>query len=68
MITGKLESIEREDAEEEIRKRGGNAGSSVSKSTDYLVVGENPGSKLQKAQQLSIKIISENEFLKILKK
>lgn len=68
VITGKLESIEREDAEEEIRKRGGNAGSSVSKSTDYLVVGENPGSKLQKAQQLSIKIISENEFLKILKK
>ncbi|MCL5093763.1 MAG: NAD-dependent DNA ligase LigA [Patescibacteria group bacterium] len=66
VITGSLESMTREEAEEEIRKRGGKASSSVSKTTDYVVVGENPGSKLQKAEKLGVKTIDEKEFKKIL--
>ena len=66
VVTGSLQKFSRETAEEEIRKRGGRAGSSVSKETSYVVVGENSGSKYDKAKKLGIKTIDEKEFLKIL--
>jgi len=66
VITGSLSSMAREEAEEIIRNMGGKASSSVSKNTSYVVAGENPGSKHKKAIDLGIKIINENEFLKLL--
>ena len=49
-----------------IKDRGGKVGSSVSKKTDFVVLGINPGSKLQKAQELGITIIGEQEFTALL--
>ncbi len=62
VITGTLPSMDRVEAEKAIKAHGGKATSSVTKKTDYLLLGENPGSKLVKAQQLGIKIIDESEF------
>lgn len=67
IITGTLESMSREDAHKKIIELGGQIGSSVSKNTDYLVVGEDPGSKLEKAQKLGVKQLTEKEFLEIMK-
>ncbi len=67
VITGSLSTVSREEAGELIRKNGGKAGSSVSNNTSYVVVGENPGSKYDKAKKLGVKIVNEKEFLKILK-
>jgi DNA ligase (NAD+) len=66
VITGSLESIGRSKAEEIIKGLGGRAGSSISKSTDFLVVGSEPGSKLKKAKELGINILNEEEFLKLI--
>ncbi|MCX7821463.1 MAG: NAD-dependent DNA ligase LigA [Brevinematales bacterium] len=66
VFTGKATNFTREEFEELVRKYGGLATDSVSKNTDYLVVGENPGSKLEKAKSLGIKILSEQEFLDLL--
>lgn len=66
VFTGSLNSMSRDEAKELVRMLGGKASSSISRETDYLVVGENPGSKLQKAKQLNVKIISEQEFLKMI--
>lgn len=66
VITGSLELISREEAEQKIREVGGKATSAVTKNTNYLVVGDNPGSKLKKAEDLGVQIIDENEFLKLL--
>jgi DNA ligase (NAD+) len=66
VITGSLESMDREAAKEKIRERGGDASESVSKKTDYLVAGSEPGSKYDKAKSLGVKIIDEKEFLKLL--
>ena len=66
VVTGTLESFSRQEAEELIRTLGGNASSSVGKKTDFLVAGKNPGSKLEKAKRLGVKIISEGEFKKII--
>ena len=66
VLTGSLESYGREEAKEIIRKLGGEMSSSVSKNTDYLIAGENPGSKLDKAQEQGVKVLSEKEFLEMI--
>lgn len=63
VVTGMLESMTRDDAHAAIRQHGGDVASSVSKNTDYLVVGESPGSKLEKATSLGVTRLSEKEFL-----
>jgi DNA ligase (NAD+) len=66
VITGKLESVARSEAEARIKTLGGKAGSDVTKKTSYVVVGTDPGSKLAKAQQLGIKTLTEAQFLQLL--
>lgn len=66
VATGKLENLTRDSINSKIISLGAIAGSSVSKKTDYLIYGEKAGSKLAKAQELGIKILSEQEFLDIL--
>lgn len=63
VLTGTLEHYSREQASEIIEKFGGKTSSSVSKKTDYVLAGEEAGSKLKKAQELGITIISEEEFV-----
>ncbi|MBI2450412.1 MAG: NAD-dependent DNA ligase LigA [Candidatus Nealsonbacteria bacterium] len=66
VVTGSLESMSRQEAHDKIRMLGGHPISAVSKKTDYLVVGTEPGSKLEKAKKLGIKIMGEGEFLELL--
>ena len=65
-MTGTLPSMSRDEAKELIEKYGGKASSSVSKKTSYVLAGEDAGSKLTKAQELGIKVISEEEFKQML--
>jgi DNA ligase (NAD+) len=67
VLTGELAGFTRDEAKDMIRKRGGNISSSVSKKTDYIVAGENPGSKYGKAMELGVKIVGEEEFKKLLR-
>jgi DNA ligase (NAD+) len=67
VLTGSMENMDRDEAKEKIRQLGGSVSSSVSKNTDYVVAGESAGSKLDKAQELGVKIITEEEFLEMLK-
>lgn len=67
VFTGTLEGLSREQAEELTREHGGDASSSVSKETSYVVAGSEPGSKLNKAQKLGVKVLSEEEFFKMIK-
>ncbi|MCL0105741.1 NAD-dependent DNA ligase LigA [Thermodesulfovibrionales bacterium] len=64
-ITGRL-PVPRKDIENSIENLGGHASSSVSKNTDYLIAGESPGSKLQKAESIGVKIISYEDLLKMM--
>ena len=64
VLTGTLQAMSRQQASEAIEKLGGKVSSSVSKKTDYVVLGESPGSKYDKALGLEIKILDEEEFLK----
>ena len=66
VFTGELDSFTREEAKRIVEELGGRAASSVSRKTDYVVVGKNPGSKYEKAKQLGVKIISEDEFKKLI--
>ena len=66
VLTGTLGSFTRNEAEARIKELGGSIGSSVSKKTTYVVAGADPGSKIEKAQKLGIKIIDEDEFLKLI--
>jgi len=67
VLTGELESMTRDEAKEKIRALGGDISESVSKNTDFVVAGKEPGSKYEKAKELGVKIISEKAFLKIIK-
>ncbi|RKD28999.1 NAD-dependent DNA ligase LigA [Thermohalobacter berrensis] len=66
VITGTIEGISRKEAKEIVKKMGGKVTSSVSKKTDYVVVGEKPGSKYDKAKELGIEIIDGEKFLNII--
>jgi DNA ligase (NAD+) len=66
VITGTLESMSREEAKQKIKSLGGKVAESVSKKTDYVVVGEDPGSKYEKAQKLGIEIIDGKGLTKLL--
>ena len=67
VLTGNLKTMTRPKAKEKIRFLGGKTSKSVSKMTDYLVVGSDPGSKLNKAKKIGTKIIKEKEFLELIK-
>lgn len=66
VVTGRLERFTRQQAEDRIREMGGAIGSDVSRKTSCLVVGEEPGSKLEKARALGVKTLNEQEFLEML--
>lgn len=67
VLTGTLPTMKRDEAKALIEKYGGKASGSVSKKTDYVLAGEEAGSKLTKAQELGITVISEEEFLEMIK-
>ena len=67
VLTGSLTNYTRDEAAAIIESCGGKASSSVSKKTTYVLAGENAGSKLTKAQELGIRIISEQEFAEMIK-
>jgi len=64
VVTGSLKNFSRKEVEDLIRQLGGQPASSVSRKTDFVLVGEDPGSKLAKAQQLGVETIDEEEFLR----
>lgn len=66
VLTGTLPTLTRQEASELVERYGGKTSSSVSKKTGYVIAGEDAGSKLTKAQQLNVPILSEEEFLKLL--
>ena len=66
VLTGTLPTLSRDEASERIREAGGNVTGSVSKNTDYVLVGENPGSKLDIAHELGVKVISEKDLIEML--
>lgn len=68
VVTGSLENFTRDGVSEAITERGGKAASSVSKKTDYVVVGDSPGSKAKKAEELGVRVINEAEFMLLLEK
>ncbi len=68
VLTGALENFSREEAKRVIESLGGKVTSSLSSKTDYLVVGESPGSKLAKAKELGTSLVSEEEFLNLINK
>lgn len=67
VVTGKLELFSRNEITDLIEIRGGQVTSAVSKNTDFVIVGENPGSKYTKALELGIKVLTEEEFMKLIK-
>lgn len=67
VLTGTLSSLTRDAAQEMILALGGRATSAVSKNTDYVVCGDNPGSKLEKARDLGVPVLIEDEFIRLIK-
>lgn len=68
VFTGGLQSLSRPDASDVVKQKGGIVSSSVSKDTDYVIVGEKPGSKYEKAKKLGLTILNEEEFKKLVGK
>ena len=68
VLTGTLPTYSRDEASKIIVENGGETASSVSKKTDYVLYGEAAGSKLEKARELGVKLITEEEFMNMLKK
>jgi DNA ligase (NAD+) len=66
VVTGTLQNYGRKEIEDVIKLHGGKATSSVSKNTDYVVVGDSPGSKADKARQLGVPVLTEDEFEKLI--
>jgi len=66
VVTGTLENFTRQQIEQAIRQAGAKTSSSVSKKTDFVLAGENPGSKLDKARELGVEVINEKQFLAML--
>ena len=66
VVTGTLDNLSRQQAEQAIRQAGGKSSSSVSKKTDFVLAGENPGSKLERARKLGVEVIDEKQFLKMI--
>jgi DNA ligase (NAD+) len=66
VVTGTLSKLSREEAKEALRKAGAAVTDSVSKKTDFLIVGKDAGSKLDKARKLGVKTLAEDEFVKML--
>jgi len=67
VITGSLESLSRDDAKRKIRRLGGHSTESVSSKTDYVIAGESPGSKFDKAKELGVETLTEKQFLEMIK-
>jgi DNA ligase (NAD+) len=65
-LTGKLTKFSREEARKEIEQRGGTVTSAVSRKTDYVIAGDDPGSKLEKAQKLGVRVLNETDFLELI--
>ncbi|MBI3305118.1 NAD-dependent DNA ligase LigA [Candidatus Parcubacteria bacterium] len=68
VFTGGLETLSRDEAKEKIRALGGDVSGAVSKETDYVVVGSDPGSKYEQAKELGVPMIDEGQFLKLISK
>ncbi len=68
VLTGTLNSLTRDEAKDEIQKRGGKVSGSVSKKTDYVVVGAEPGSKAEEASRLGVPVLDETTFLQLMEK
>lgn len=66
MVTGSLQTLSRDEAKEAILVRGGKAAGSVSKKTAYVVIGDAPGSKAAKAEELGVPILDEDGFRRLL--
>jgi DNA ligase (NAD+) len=66
VLTGSLSSLTRGQAQEKVRAAGGSVADAISRKVDYLVVGEDPGSKFEKAKKLGIKVLDETQFLALL--
>jgi DNA ligase (NAD+) len=68
VLTGTLQDLDRREAKRMIEEKGGKVSSSISKKTDFLLAGEKAGSKLKKAQELGVAILSQDEFLNLVSK
>lgn len=66
VLTGSLARMTRDEAKTRIRQRGGEISESISRKTSYAIAGDNPGSKLEHAKKLNVKVLTEKEFLKLL--